>query len=47
MHSVELEFGLGDAEIVDEIVINWPSGRTLTLTEITPNQVLTIMEPES
>ena len=47
MHSVELEFGLGDAEIVDEIAIRWPSGRTRTLTDVAPNQVLTIMEPES
>ena len=47
MHSVELEFGLGDAEIVDEIAIRWPSGRTQTLTDIAPNQVLLILEPGS
>ena len=46
MHSVELEFGLGKAEIVDEIAIRWPSGRTQTLTDIAPNQVLMILEPE-
>ena len=46
MHSVDLEFGLGDAETVDEIVIQWPSGLTQTLTDAAANQTLLIPEPE-
>ena len=38
-------FGLGQAEIVDEIRIQWPSGTVQTLREIAPNQVLTVVEP--
>ena len=47
MHAVELEFGLGDAAIVDEIAVKWRSGRTLTLTDVDVNQTLVILEPES
>ena len=46
MHSIELEFGLGDAATVDEIAVKWPSGRTQTLTDIAANRTLTILEPE-
>ena len=31
MNSTDLTFGLGSAESVDEIVVNWPSGRVQTL----------------
>ena len=45
MDSVELEFGLGDAESVDEITILWPSGTEQTLEGIAANQALLITEP--
>ena len=47
MHGVELEFGLGDAAIVDEIAVKWRSGRTQTLTDVAANRTLAILEPES
>ena len=46
MDSIDLEFGLGDAAMVDEINIQWPSGRTQVIRDIPANQVLTITEPE-
>ena len=45
MDSVELEFGLGSASVVDEVRIAWPSGRTQTLTDLTANQIVTVTEP--
>ena len=45
MDSVELEFGLGEETLVDEIRVLWPSGRTQTLTDVTVDQVLEIIEP--
>jgi hypothetical protein len=40
-----LHFGLGTAEIVDEIRIRWPSGIAQTLRKLKANQLLTIKEP--
>ena len=45
MDSVELEFGLGDADSVDEITILWPSGAEQTLEDVTANQKLMVTEP--
>ena len=45
MDTVELEFGLGSATIVDEVRIIWPSGRTQILTDLAADQALTIAEP--
>ena len=42
-----LHFGIGDARLVDRIEIRWPSGRIQTLTNVRPNQVLTVTEPPS
>ena len=47
MDSIDLEFGLGGATIIDRIMIHWPSGREQTLTEVPVNQVLEIVEPEA
>ena len=38
-------FGLGQSETVDEVRVQWPSGTLQTLNDISPNQVLTIVEP--
>jgi hypothetical protein len=39
-------FGLGeDAQSIDRVVIRWPSGVVQTLSDVTPNQVLTVEEP--
>ncbi len=39
-------FGLGDASIIAEIQVEWPSGIIQTLNNISINQYLTITEPE-
>ena len=41
--TTPLHFGLGDATIIDEIEVHWPiSGKSQALTDVTPNQLLTI-----
>ena len=45
MNSTDLHFGLGDAEMVDEISIRWPSGVGQTLEDTPPNQILIVEEP--
>ena len=47
MDSIDLEFGLGQADQVDRIEVFWPSGRRQTLTNIGLDQVLLIEEPEA
>lgn len=44
--ELPLTFGLGTNQTVDEVEIEWPSGRKQRLTQITPNQVLTVKEAE-
>ena len=38
-------FGLSDADTVDEIVVQWPSGAVQTVTSVEPNRRITITEP--
>ena len=38
-------FGLGNADVVDEITVQWPSGKIQTLQGVSPNQVVTVVEP--
>jgi hypothetical protein len=40
-----LHFGLGNATVVDEIEIRWPSKQVQRLTGVKPGQILTIREP--
>ena len=47
MDSIELEFGLGKADVVDEVKVLWPSGRTQIIEDVQANQVFEITEPES
>ena len=47
MHSLDLEFGVGSATVVDEVVILWPSGRKQTLNDLSVDQVVGVTEPES
>ena len=37
-------FGLGAADVADEVVVKWSSGKTTRLTEIKAGQVLTVRE---
>ena len=40
-----VHFGLGEADIIDQIEIRWPSGTTQVLEQIASNQILKITEP--
>ncbi len=46
MDSIDLEFGLGAAAVVDEITVLWPSGRRQVLTDISADQAIAITEPK-
>ncbi|HIA72196.1 MAG TPA: CRTAC1 family protein [Phycisphaerales bacterium] len=43
-NAQEVHFGLGDIEKIDSLTLTWPSGKTQTITDIKPNQVLTLVE---
>ena len=45
MDSIDLEFGLGSAQRVNEISVYWPSGVRQEITDVDANQVLDIVEP--
>ena len=45
MDSIDLEFGLGTAKSVEEVVIFWPSGVVQTLTNLEANMIHEITEP--
>ena len=47
MHSITLEFGLGDAETADEIRVRWPSRRTQVFDDVPADQVVQIVELKS
>jgi len=40
-------FGLGDATIIDELKVIWPSGKVTVLNDILPNQQLTLSESDA
>jgi hypothetical protein len=40
-----LHFGLGQRRTVDEVTIQWPSGKTQKLKEVRANQFLKVIEP--
>lgn len=42
--NLESHFGLGNAAVIDSLVVIFPSGQILIQTNISPNQVLTITE---
>lgn len=42
--TLQLHFGLGNAEKVDSLVVNWPSGKKTILTDINVNKKLEIEE---
>jgi len=46
MSSITAHFGLGQDEIVEEMVINWPSGTETTLENVYTNNTLDIVEVE-
>ncbi len=42
--SLTAHFGLGDATAVDSLIISWPAGNRQILTNLTPNQLLSVTE---
>jgi hypothetical protein len=42
---LRVEFGLGRAEKIDTVRIEWPSGTVQELHDINPRQILTVTEP--
>jgi hypothetical protein len=42
-----VHFGLAEAEAVDSLRVDWPSGIRQTLRDLVPNRYLTVVEPES
>ena len=46
MDSLNLEFGLGTADVIEKILILWPSGTEQILENASINQLLEIKEPE-
>ncbi len=45
-NSLNVEFGLGDAALIDSLLVEWPaSDTTQILTNVAVNQFLTIQEP--
>jgi hypothetical protein len=43
--NLESHFGLGDAAVIDSLVVMFPSGQTVVQTNVPVKQVLTITEP--
>jgi hypothetical protein len=44
--DTRLHIGLGDAAVVQQLEIQWPSGVRQTLSGVKANQILTVKEPE-
>lgn len=45
-NDLRLHFGLGDKKRVDKVEISWPSGKSETLIDLTPDRILQIKEGE-
>jgi hypothetical protein len=46
-NSVISHFGLGTTKLIDSVIIDWTGGKKQILTQITSNQLLTVIEKES
>jgi hypothetical protein len=44
--SMPLYFGLGDAEVVEEVGVRWPSGRRSVVTAVPAGSFLEVVEPD-
>ncbi len=42
----EITFGLGEATVVDRLVVHWPSGEVTELEQVAANEQLELTEPE-
>ena len=43
-NSLNVEFGLGDATVIDSLIIEWPSGIVLDTANVTVDQYMTQVE---
>ena len=41
-----LHYGLGEAETVDRVVVNWPDGARSVVRSFSPNRRITIVHPQ-
>jgi hypothetical protein len=46
-NDITQHFGLGDAAVVDSLVVRWPTGSEQVLTDVAINQILTVTEQQS
>ena len=46
-NDLRQHFGFGADEMVERLTVRWPSGRTLAIEDVAPNQVLIVEEPEA
>ena len=46
MNTLDIGFGLKKAAVIDKITVYWPSGNVQVLTNVSPNQIKTITEPD-
>jgi hypothetical protein len=44
MSTLNAHFGIGQATAIDKVVIKWPSGIVDTIDNVTPNQMLSVVE---
>lgn len=44
-HDPRLHFGLGEAKLIPELEIRWPSGRIQKLARVSADQILSVPEP--
>jgi len=45
-NAQEVHFGLGGAKKIDFLIITWPNGTTQTITDVEPNQTISIVEEQ-
>ena len=45
MDSIDLEFGIGKAELVNELVVYWPNGTIQIMKNLAINKLHKIIEP--
>lgn len=43
-NSLPVEFGLGSAAVIDSLIVRWPSGLMQGFANVTPNQIITLIE---
>jgi hypothetical protein len=44
--DLRLHFGMGDAEVIDEVRVRWPSGAVQVMEAVKTGQILRIEEPK-